>query len=138
MASALSDLGYDNISELSDAVNRFIETGSALDDETKNIQGKAAWSSKEHRDAEIRRARSILGIPNTPLNADKVKSPVLGLEGTGRFSEDELKKIFFSADLTMAEIESGTNSFENIEKELLNRMVKFELAKVNTTGTIPS
>ena len=38
----------------------------------------------------------------------------------------------------MAEIESGTNSFENIEKELLNRMVKFELAKVNTTGTIPS
>ena len=27
---------------------------------------------------------------------------------------------------------------ENIEKELLNRMVKFELAKVNTTGTIPS
>ena len=135
VASALSDLGYDNIS-------------------------KAAWSSKEHRDAEIRRARSILGIPNTPLNADKVKSPVelkafkkkvqkvalqvalsviyLGLEGTGRFSEDELKKIFFSADLTMAEIESGTNSFENIEKELLNRMVKFELAKVNTTGTIPS
>ena len=76
VASALSDLGYDNISELSDAVNRFIETGSALDDETKNIQGKAAWSSKEHRDAEIRRARSILGIPNTPLNADKVKSPV--------------------------------------------------------------
>ena len=33
VASALSDLGYDNISELSDAVNRFIETGSALDDE---------------------------------------------------------------------------------------------------------
>ncbi len=104
VASALSDLGYDNISELSDAVNRFIETGSALDDETKNIQEKAAWSSKEHRDEEIRRARSILGIPNTPLNADKVKSPVelaafkkkvqkvalsviyLGMEGTGRFS----------------------------------------------------
>ena len=157
VASALSDLGYDNISELSDAVNRFIETGSALDDETKNIQEKAAWESKEHRDAEIRRARSIPGIPNMPLNADKVKSPVelkafkkkvqkvalqvalsviyLGLEGTGRFSEDELKKIFFSADLTLAEIESGTNSFENIERELLNRMVSFELAKVNTTET---
>ena len=159
VASALSDLGYDNISELSDAVNSFIETGSALDDETKNIQKKAAWSSKEHRDAEIRRARSVLGIPNTPLNADKVKSPVelaafkkkvqkvalqvalsviyiyLGLEGTGRFSQDELKKVFFSADLTLAEIESGANSFENIERELLNRMVSFELAKVNTTET---
>ena len=39
VASALSDLGYDNISELSDAVNRFIETGSALDDETKKESG---------------------------------------------------------------------------------------------------
>jgi hypothetical protein len=158
VASALSDLGYDNISELSDAVNSFIETGSALDDETKNIQKKAAWSSKEHRDAEIRRARSVLGIPNTPLNADKVKSPVelaafkkkvqkvalqvalsviyLGLEGTGRFSRDELKKVFFSADLTLAEIESGANSFENIERELLNRMVSFELAKVNTEESV--
>ena len=69
---------------------------------------------KQHRDAEIRRARSILGIPNTPLKADKVKSPVelaafkkkvqkvalqvalsvifLGLEGTGRFSQDELRQ----------------------------------------------
>ena len=156
IASALSDLGYDNISELSDAVNRFIETGSALDDETNNIRGKAAWSSKEHRDAEIRRARSILGISNTPLHADRVKSPVeltafkkkvrkvalqvalsviyLGLEGTGRFREHELKKVFF---MTLAEIESGKNSFENIERELLNRMVRFELAKVNTAGIIP-
>ena len=101
VASALSDLGYDNISELSDAVNR----------ETKNIQEKAAWESKEHRDAEIRRARSILGIPNTPLNASPVELAAfkkkvqkvapqvalsviyLGLEGTGRFSQDELKKV---------------------------------------------
>jgi len=38
----------------------------------------------------------------------------------------------------LAEIESGTNNFENIEKELLNRMVRFELAKVNTQGPIQS
>ena len=42
----------------------------------KTYRRKTAWESKEHRDAEIRRARSVLGIPNTPLNADKVKSPV--------------------------------------------------------------
>ena len=30
------------------------------------------------------------------------------------------------------------NSFENIERKLLNRMVSFELAKVNMAGTIPS
>ena len=42
---------------------------------------------------------------------------------------EELKRIFLSADLTMAEIESGVNSFEQIERDLLNRMVKIELAK---------
>ena len=85
----------------------------------------------------MRRAREIIGIPNMRLNSDKIKSPVeleafkrkvrhvalqtalsviyLGLEATRQFSLDELKKIFFSADLTLAEIESGVNSFEQIE-----------------------
>ena len=53
VASALSDLGYDNISELSDAVNRFIETGSALDDETKNIQKKNSVGISAIRSSEI-------------------------------------------------------------------------------------
>ena len=38
-------------------------------------------------------------------------------------------------EVTLAEIESGSNSFENIERELLNRMVSFELAKVNPDET---
>ncbi|MBO5570633.1 MAG: hypothetical protein J6A79_17120 [Clostridia bacterium] len=85
------------------------------------------------------------------LNPDKIKSPVelesfkrkvkqvalytalsviyLGLETTGQFETEELKRIFLSADLTMAEIKSGVNSFEQIERGLLNRMVKIELAK---------
>ena len=151
VASALLDMGYENISELSDAVNRYIETGSTLDSESQNLQVKAAWRLKEHRDAEMRRAREIIGIPNMRLNSDKIKSPVeleafkrkvrhvalqtalsviyLGLEATRQFSLDELKKIFFSADLTLAEIESGVNSFEQIERELLNRMVSIELVK---------
>ena len=151
VASVLLDMGYENISELSDAVNRYIETGSTLDSESQNLQVKAAWRLKEHRDAEMRRAREIIGIPNMRLNSDKIKSPVeleafkrkvrhvalqtalsviyLGLEATRQFSLDELKKIFFSADLTLAEIESGVNSFEQIERELLNRMVSIELVK---------
>ena len=151
VASALLDMGYENITELSDAVNRYIETGSTLDSESQNLQVKAAWRLKEHRDAEMRRAREIIGIPNMRLNSDKIKSPVeleafkrkvrhvalqtalsviyLGLEATRQFSLDELKKIFFSADLTLAEIESGVNSFEQIERELLNRMVSIELVK---------
>ena len=52
VASALLDMGYENISELSDAVNRYIETGSALDSESQSLQEKAAWRLKEHRDAD--------------------------------------------------------------------------------------
>jgi hypothetical protein len=147
----LADRGYENISELSDAVDRFVETGSAQDAEIQNMQGKTAQRMKEHRDAEMRRAREIIGIPDMRLNPEKIKSPVeleafkrkvkrialytalsviyLGLEATGQFEMEELKRIFLSADLTMAEIESGVNSFEQIERDLLNRMVKIELAK---------
>lgn len=42
VASASADRGYENISELSDAVNRFVETGSAQDAEIQNMQGKTA------------------------------------------------------------------------------------------------
>lgn len=151
VASALADRGYENISELGDAVNRFVVTGSAQDAEIQNMQGKTAWRMKEHRDAEMRRAREIIGIPDLRLNPDKIKSPVeletfkrkvkrvalhtaltvvyLGLEATGQFEMEELKRVFLSADLTMAEIESGVNSFEQIERDLLNRLVKIELTK---------
>ena len=76
VSSALLDMGYENISELSDAVNKYIETGSTLDSASQSLQEKAAWRLKEHRDAEIRRAREIIGIPNMRLNSDKIKSPV--------------------------------------------------------------
>lgn len=151
VASALVDREYENISELSDAVNRFVETGSAQDAEIQSMQGNTAWRLKEHRDSEMRRAREIIGIPNMRLNPDMIKSLVeleafkkkvkrvalytalsviyLGLEATGQFEMEELKRIFLSADLTMAEIESGVNSFEQIERDLLNRTVKIELSK---------
>lgn len=157
--SALLDMGYENNTELSDAVNRYIETGSTLDSESQNLQEKAVWRLKEHRDAKMRRAREIIGIPNMRLNSDKIKSPVeleafkrkvrrvalqtalpviyLGLEATRQFGLDELKKVFFSADLTLAEIESGVNSFEQIERELLNGMVSIELVKENITEKCP-
>lgn len=99
----------------------------------------------------MRRAREIVGIPDLRLNPDKIRSPVeletfkrkvkrvalytaltvvyLGLEATGQFEMEELKRVFLSADLTMAEIESGVNSFEQIERDLLNRLVRIELAK---------
>jgi hypothetical protein len=35
--------------------------------------------------------------------------------------KDELKGIFFSADLTLAEVERGINSFDELQEELLER-----------------
>ena len=53
----------------------------------------------------------------------------LGVESTDRFSKEDLKRIFFSADLTLAEIDNGVNSYKEIEQELLNHMVKIEMAE---------
>ena len=36
---------------------------------------------------------------------------------------------FFLADLTLAEIDGGVNSYEEIERELLNKAVKLEMLK---------
>lgn len=33
-----------------------------------------------------------------------------------------MKEIFFSADLTLAEVESGINSFDEIQREILSRV----------------
>jgi len=43
----------------------------------------------------------------------------LGLEG--QISEDELKDIFFSADLTLAEVERGLTDFDTLQREVLSR-----------------
>jgi hypothetical protein len=88
------------------------------------------------------RAEAALGIEKMHLDPDRVKSPVelaafkkkvwkiamqtalcviyLALERL--IDKDELKAVFFSADLTLAEVERGINSFDAIEKELLERV----------------
>ena len=43
----------------------------------------------------------------------------LGLES--RISDDEIKDIFFSADLTLAEIERGLTDFDTLQREVLRR-----------------
>ena len=53
----------------------------------------------------------------------------LGLDSTRRFTEEEMKRAFFLADLTLAEIDGGVNSYEEIERELINKAVKLEMLK---------
>ena len=123
VAGPLLDRGY-NLPPLADAVSAYINTTTAKDT-------KAAMS----------RAEEALGIMKMHLDPDRVKSPVeleafkkkvwkvamhtalcviyLALERL--IDKDELKEIIFSADLTLAEVESGINSFDELQEELLER-----------------
>jgi len=51
------------------------------------------------------------------------------LEGMERFSQNEFKRMLIRSDLLLAEIESGTNGFAQINRELLKRMIGLALAR---------
>ena len=124
VAGPLLDRGYE-LPPLADAVSEYVNNATPKDD-------KAAMT----------RAEAALGIEKIHLDPDRVKSPVelaafkkkvwrvamqtalcviyLALEE--RIDKDELKEIFFSADLTLAEVECGIASFDEIQKEILSRV----------------
>ena len=103
------------------------------------------------KDSEINRAEVLMGIssPYSNLNPSGIKSAVelqafkkkvyrvaihtalcvlcLGLDSTGRLSHDELRALFFHADLTLAEIEHGINSYEKLAEGLSENMVSLEV-----------
>lgn len=117
-------ISIDELQELTDKVNDFINNST---DATKDA---------------TRRAEAIVGIshPYHNLRIDKVSSAVdleafkrkvgklaihtalcvlcLGLDSTGRFTIDELRRIFFNVDLTLAEMDHGITSFTALEKQL--------------------
>ena len=47
----------------------------------------------------------------------------LGLEGMHRFSHDEIGRLFFNADITLAEIQSGNRSYAQIAEELREKRI---------------
>ena len=133
VATALVDLEYAQPSEiqiLCDKVNLF--------------------AKKEATNDAMERADKLMGIgPKPKLNIERVKSPIelekfkkkvkqialhtslavicLGLESTGKFNDGDLHRIFFNADLTQAEIDEGLEDYNNLERQLLNKMVSIEL-----------
>ena len=133
VATALVELEYakpEEIQGLCDKVNLF-----AKKDATNNA---------------MERADKLMGIGSKPrLNIDRVTSPVelvkfkkkvrrialhtslavicLGLESLCRFDENDLHRIFLSADLTQAGIDAGKDSYDDLERQLLNKMVSIEL-----------
>ena len=129
-------ISVNELSELSDAVNAY-------------ISNKAFKSGSDN--SELTRAEKLMGKNNPYKNLDpsRIHSPVeleafkkkvakvaihtalsvicLGLDSTGRFSEEDFHRIFLGADLTLAEIERGVNSFEEIEQSLISQLIKLEV-----------
>ena len=129
-------ISADELSELSDAVNAY-------------ISNKIFKSGSDN--SELTKAEKLMGRSNPYNNLDpsRIHSPVeleafkqkvvkvaihtalsvicLGLDSTGRFSEEDFHRIFLGVDLTLAEIESGVNSYEEIEQALISQMVKIDV-----------
>ena len=137
--NAMVELELVQVTELpsmADAVNIYISNSSRSPASQQN---------------EINRAEKLMGIQNPYENLDPntIKSPVelvkfkkkvfrvathtalcvicLGLEAAGRFSKEDLRRLFFNVDLTLTEIEAGCSSYESIEKCLAEKSVKVEV-----------
>ena len=129
-----------------------VELGLARPDEIHDLSQHVNQYSKTHHPErlDVEKGEKLMGIGEKPrLNVDRVTSPVelekfkarvrrvalytalcsicLGLEDTGRFSPDDLHRIFLAADLTEAEIAAGQESYDDLERNLLNKMVKIEM-----------
>ena len=127
VAGPLLDRGYE-LAPLADAVSAYVNRNT----------------DKPTNRAVLTRVEKALGFSKPRIDPSHVKSPVeleafkikvrrvametslcivyLGLES--HISEDELKDIFFSADLTLAEVERGLTDFDALQREVLTRAGK--------------
>lgn len=127
----LNYISSDELGQMADAVNRFIGRGS--ENGSSELARVSALIETRKPRVDPSGIRSAIDLERFRRKVERIALHTglcvvcLGLESTGRFSEEDLKRIFFYADLTLAEIESGVNSYEEIERELLNHMVKIEM-----------
>lgn len=126
----LNYISADELEQTAESVNSFIRNHSAGKEELERVS----------RLIETKKPRVDPSYIHSAVDLEKFRRKVerialhtglcaicLGLESTDRFSKEELKRIFFSADLTLAEIESGVNSYEEIDQELVKHMIKIEM-----------
>ena len=126
----LNYISADDLEQTAESVNSFIRNHSAGKEELERVS----------RLIETKKPRVDPSYIHSAVDLEKFRRKVerialhtglcvicLGLESTDRFSKEELKRIFFSADLTLAEIESGVNSYKEIDQELVKHMIKIEM-----------
>ena len=123
----------DEIGDLAEAVNRYIEKGTHQRKKDLERAEKIVVTRKPRVDPN--RVRSAYDLEKFKKKVERIALHTglcvvfLGLDSTGRFTEEEMKRAFFLTDLTLAEIDGGVNSYEEIERELLNKAVKLEMLK---------
>ena len=101
---------------------------------------------------QMRIAEDIVPVskPHQNLNVDMIRSPI-ELEhfkkkverlavytACGRYSPEELRSIFFSADLTLAEIEHGCTTYEGLKLNLTHAGIQVERAGEDEVKLLPS
>ena len=118
-----------DIGPLCDEVNDFSKT--AKTDKVKLSHAEDVMNRKRPKLLNISRVNSPPELEKFKRNVEKVALHTslavicLGLEK--RFDEETLKRVFLSADLTEAEVDSGRLTWGDLERQLLNKMVKIEI-----------
>ena len=118
-----------DIGPLCDEVNDFSKTTRA--DDVKLAHAEDIMSRKRPKLLNLSRVNSPIELEKFKKNVEKVALHTsmavicLGLEK--RFASGTLKRIFLSADVTEAEVDSGRLTWKELERQLLNKMVRIEI-----------
>lgn len=84
----------------------------------KNLHIGKVRSAAELESIRQKLKKNIMGIAFGTIG--------LGLYYEGHFSENTIRRIFFNADLTLAELERGSTSYDQLYEKLLSYGIQLE------------
>lgn len=119
-----------DIPALCEEVNQFSLTARA--EEVKLVQAEKLMGRKRPKVLSMSRVKSKSDLEKFKKNVEKVALHTslavicLGLEK--RFSDDILRRVFLSADLTEAEVDSGRLTWKDLEQELREQMITITIS----------
>ena len=117
----------EEIVELWQAVNEYIDapdmTGERLNRELQSIQAFLDCPTPyPNLSMEKVHTRADLSSIQKKLRKNALHAAIciiaIGMNATGKYSLEELQSIFFDTDLTLAEIENGCTTYEDLTAEL--------------------
>ena len=130
--SEQENMSRKRILEIWDAVNEYASQPRPQDlkasEETRRAEKLMGLSMPHpHIDMDHIRTKGDLLAVKRKLKEDALHSALciicLGLEETKQLSHEELRRLFFNVNLTMAEIESGITSYDRIAKQLQEKHI---------------